>query len=105
MNILEKIRNLPESKRKIIFWSGIIIAGLCLASLYFIGIRNNIRNLKSIDFKEELKTPDFTTELGDWPKLEMSEEDLEELKKIEEEIKKNEEEESSTTNKEASTTE
>ena len=104
MTFLEKIRNLTETRKKIIFWSLIIIIGLGLFLLYFKNIQNNIKKLKSINFKEELKMPDFSEGLKDLPKIEMPEISDEELKKIEE-IQKNEEKESSTTAKEASTTE
>jgi len=105
MTFLEKIRHLPETRKKIIFWSLIIIIGLGLFLLYFKNIQNNIKKLKSVNFKEELKMPDFSEELKSLPKIEMPEISEEELRKIEEEIQKNEEKESSTTVKEASTTE
>lgn len=107
MTILEKIRNLPESRRRVIFWSTIIFIGLVLSLFYLRNIQNNIRNFKSIDLKEKLKTPDFGEELKGWPKLEIPEENLEELRKIEEEIEKLELENQTTTNeeKQATTTE
>ena len=105
MTFLEKIRHLSETRKKIIFWSLIIIIGLGLFLFYFKNIQNNIKNFKLINFKEELKMPDFGEELKDLPKIEMPEISEEELRKIEEEIQKNEEKESSTTAKEASTTE
>jgi len=98
MTFLEKIRHLPETRKKIIFWSLIIIIGLGLFLLYFKNIQNNIKKLKSVNFKEELKMPDFSEELKSLPKIEMPE-------ISEEEIQKNEEKESSTTAKEASKTE
>ena len=71
MTFLEKIRNLPGTRKKIIFWSLIIIIGLGLLLLYFKNIQNNIKKLKSINFKEELKMPDFSEGLKDLPKIEM----------------------------------
>jgi len=84
MTFLEKIRNLPETRKKIIFWSLIIIIGLGLFLLYFKNIQNNIKKLKSINFKEELKMPDFSEELKGLPKIEMPKISEEELRKIEE---------------------
>ncbi len=86
MTFLEKIRHLPEARKKIIFWSLIIIIGLGLFLLYFKNIQNNIKKLKSINFKEELKMPDFSEGLKDLPKIEMPKISEEELKKTEEEI-------------------
>jgi len=85
MAFLEKIRNQSETRKKIIFWSLIIIIGLGLFLLYFKNIQNNIKKLKSINLKEELKMPDFSEELKDLPKIEMPEISEEKLKKAEEE--------------------
>ena len=92
MTILEKIRNLPETRRKAILWVITIIVGLFLLFFYFRGIQNRIRNFKLTNLKGELRIPNFEKELKSLPKLEMPQENLEELKKIEQELQKNEEE-------------
>lgn len=111
MNILDKIRNLPEARRKIIFWLILIIIGLGLAFVYFINIRNNIRNFKSVNLKEGFKIPNFGEELKDYPKPEipkLNEEDVkqmeEDLKKLEESQRNEEENQTSTLENQATTT-
>jgi uncharacterized protein HemX len=106
MTNLEKIRSLPEGKRKIIFWSVLVIIGLGLVLVYFINIKHNIRDFESVNLKEKLKLPDFGEEFQGLPELEISTTTQEELKKIEEEIQKNEEEnQTSTLEQQATTTE
>ena len=102
---LEKIRGLPEGKRKIILWFILIVIGLGLISIYFINIRQNIRNFKSLNLKEGFKIPDFGEEFKSLPKLEMPTATEEELNKLQEEIQKNEEGNQTNTSKETSTTE
>jgi len=67
---LRRVQNLPIIKRKIIFWSIIIILGLILCSLYIINIRNRIKTFpfeKSIQY---LKFPDIKTGVEKMPKFE-----------------------------------
>ncbi len=71
MNVLHKIQNLPESKRKIILWIVVIVIGLLLFTWW---IRNSQIKLKSFEikkFKEELKIPSFGEELKNLPGLEI----------------------------------
>jgi hypothetical protein len=70
-NLLLKIQNLPERKRKIIFWILIVILTLFLLSLY---IKNIQKTLKSTDLsktKEELQFPSLGEELREIPKIEI----------------------------------
>lgn len=61
--LLEKIQNLPESKRKMIFWMIVII--FCFGLLFW-WIRTTQTRLKSFKIeklKEELRLPQFEEEL------------------------------------------
>lgn len=97
MDILEKIRNQSETKKKVILWTTIIVIGLVLFLLYLKNTQNSIKNFKSIELKEKFRLPSLGEELKGWPKFEMPEVAEQELKKIEEEIKKIDEEKQSTT--------
>jgi len=67
---LRRIQNLPLIKRKIIFWSIIIILGLILCSLYVLNIRYRIKNFPIEKSLEELKFPDLKKEVEKMPKFE-----------------------------------
>jgi hypothetical protein len=66
-NFLEKIKKLPEGRRKMILWSAVIIIGLGLFVWYFKNMKSvffnqgNLQdNLKLQDLKEDLKNlPEF----------------------------------------------
>ncbi len=87
MNILKKIQNLPENKKKIIFWLVLIILGLSL--FFFLGknIDKKFQNL-NVDVKKFWKELNF-------PKLSEFQEEIknipqpseDSLKKMEELIK------------------
>ncbi len=67
---LRRIQDLPLIKRKIIFWSLIIILGLILCSLYVLNIRYRIKNFPIEKSLEKLKFPDFKKEMEKMPKFE-----------------------------------
>ena len=83
---LKKIQNLPESKKKIILWSIVIIVGFFIFVLW---IKNTQEKLKSFP-KGESKIPSLKQQLEGLPRIEMPEISEEELKKLEEELKKSE---------------
>jgi len=91
MKFVERLQNLPEEKRKIIFWLIVIIIGLGL--LFWWGRITKIR-IKSFEpekFGEELRLPQFEEELEELQKLETPEISEEELKELEETIKEEQE--------------
>jgi len=87
MNFLNKIQNLPEEKRRTIFWLIIIIVGISLLIWWAKNLEMRIKSFKSEKIKEELQLPKLEEELKSMPKFEMPEISDEELKKLEEILK------------------
>lgn len=96
MSILEKIRNLSETKRKIILWSIVAVVVLVGFFFYIKHVKNSLKKIKAENFKERIKLPDFGEKLKSIG-IE------EEIKKFEKEFK-NIEKATSTNEKEQSTT-
>ena len=69
MNTLEKIQNLPETKRKIIFWCLIVIIALVLLFFVVNNLKKGLAELETENLKEELKIPSLEEELQDLPQL------------------------------------
>ena len=69
MNTLQKIQNLPETKRKIIFWSLIVIIALVLLFFVFNNFKKRLAELETEKLKEELKIPALEEELQNLPQL------------------------------------
>jgi hypothetical protein len=88
---LKKIQNLPLIKRKIIFWTILIIFGLILGGLWIISIRRTIEKRPTKDFLEEIKLPELKEKIENLPKPEMPkleiEENLNKLEEMQKEIK------------------
>lgn len=80
--VFNKIRGLTERKRKLIFWSVIIIIGMALAVLYAKDARKIINSFKAEKIQENLKLPAIN-----FPKVEMPQVDQEELRFLEDLIK------------------
>ena len=95
MSFLAKLQKLPESKRKIILWSIMILVGILL---FFLWVKSSQERLKSFhqqEFIEKLQVPDFKKELEkipqpEMPKVEMPEPTEEELKQLDEMMKETE---------------
>jgi len=87
MEFFKKIQNLPEKKRKVIFWLAVIIIGISLFLGWVKSLEMKIKSFRTEKIKEELKIPRLEEELKGLQKLEMPETSQEELKKIEELIK------------------
>ena len=94
---LKKIQNLPLIRRKIIFWSIIIIFGLILFAFYIINIQHKIKTFPTEKSLKELKLPEFKEELKKLPKSEAEgqikelKEDIGEIERLIEEAKEQEE--------------
>ena len=69
MNNLEKIQNLPETKRKIIFWFSIIIIAIFLLFFVFNNLQKRLAELETENLKEELQIPALEEELQNLPQL------------------------------------
>lgn len=86
MNILQKIQNLSEAKKKIILWSIVIIFALLLSIWWLRNVRDNLQSFPREEFREKFQFPEM-------PKIEMPEIKLPEiseegLKQLEEQLKK-----------------
>lgn len=93
MNVLKKLQNLSESKRKIILWVVVIAFGLALFFSWGIAAKNKLRNFQKEDFIESF--PPFENSLQKMPEIEMPEFEApelseEELKQLEEMMKESE---------------
>lgn len=87
--LIEKIQELPESKRRKIFWLVIAFLSLGLLTLYVKNLQKRIKSFEMEKFKEELQLPSLEEKIGDFPSLELpeietpeTEEELKELEKM-----------------------
>jgi len=55
MGFLEKIRNLPETRRKIILWIIVVMVGGILGYIWLDDLQEKIKNFEIEKFQEELK--------------------------------------------------
>ncbi len=85
---LKRIQNLPLIKRKIIFWSIIVIFGLILFALYIINIQQKIKIFPKEQFFKEIGLPKLEEGIKNLPKPELPNLEIEESLKKLEEIKK-----------------
>ena len=74
MNFLNKIRNLPEKKRKIILWVTVIIVALILLVIWIRLSKQRVESFKVEEFKEGLELPSL-----EGPELPSFEESMESL--------------------------
>lgn len=82
---MTKIQNLPESTKKIILWSAVIIIGLGLLTFYIKNIQKRLKSIEGEKIKEELQLPELQEELKGLPKIEMPQIEIPEIS--EEELK------------------
>jgi Na+/melibiose symporter-like transporter len=87
VSILGKFQNLPESKRKIIFWVIIVVVGLGLLFWWVKITQMRLKSFKTEKIREELRLPKFEEELKGLQKFETPEISEEELKELEESLK------------------
>ena len=87
MEFFKKIQNLPEEKRKVIFWLAVIIIGISLFLGWVKSLEMKIKSFRTEKIKEELQLPKLEEELKSLPKFEVPEISEEELKKLEEILK------------------
>ena len=85
--MLKRIQNLPERKRKIIFWLILIVVGLGLGFFWIKNFQKALKGFQKEEFIKELKLPKFEEEeLKSLPQIEIPEMG-EELKKLEEKLR------------------
>ena len=59
MSFLQKLRNLPTNKRKLILWLLIIILGVILFAFYIKNVQKRIKSLEMENIKQELQIPEL----------------------------------------------
>jgi len=69
MNFLKRIQSLPESKKKIILWSTVIIIGFTLFILWVKNVQEKLKIFQG----EGLNLPSLKEEFKGMPKIEMPE--------------------------------
>ena len=79
MSILEKVRALPEPKRKLIFWLVVITSAILLLFLWVRATKTRLEQLKMEEIKEKIPPSPF--ENIEFPKIEI-EEGLKELEEL-----------------------
>ncbi len=87
MEFFKKIQNLPEEKRKVIFWLVVILIGISLFLGWVKSLEMKIKSFRTEKIKEELKIPQLEEELKGLQKFEIPATSQEELKKLEELLK------------------
>lgn len=71
MRFLEKLRSLPERKKKIIFWSVLIPFALFLFFLYGKYVQKKIKEISFEQIEKELEIQKLKENLGKIPKIEI----------------------------------
>lgn len=84
MDILRRLQNLPEPKRKKILWITVIIIGILLFIFYIKNSQQRLRNLRGEEIKEQFRIPEFQEGLKGLPKIEVPEIEIPEIPEISE---------------------
>jgi len=66
MKLLERIRNLPQRRKKIILWLVLVVSGAFLFSFWFSDVKKSVKNLDGGEFKKELNFPKI-----EWPEFKL----------------------------------
>jgi hypothetical protein len=87
-NLLLKIQGLPEPKRKIIFWTVMVVLALVLLSFYIKNVQKRLKGIEPEELKKEVQLPFLEEELKkllkiEITKIEMPEIDQEKLRELE----------------------
>lgn len=59
MNIFEKLRALPEERRRLIFWSILIVISIFFLFLWVVRAKTRLGQLKLEEVKERIPSPPF----------------------------------------------
>jgi len=84
MDFLRKLQALPETKRKMILWTVVIIFGLILFFFWLKNVQSKLESFPKEEFKEKLNLPKLELPKIEMPEFEMPEFSEEELKEGEE---------------------
>jgi len=87
-NLLLKIQGLPEPKRKIIFWTVMVVLALVLLGFYIKNAQKILKGIEPEELKKEVQFPSLEEDLRkllkiEIPKIEMPEIDQEKLQELE----------------------
>ena len=90
-DFLKKLQSQPESTKKIILWSVMVLVGLLLLIFWLNSTKSRIKNFQKEDFVRDLGIPDLREDINKMPKIEfpeitMPELNEEELKALDEEL-------------------
>ena len=66
---IKKLRGLPERNKKIILWGVTVLTGILLLVWWIPKVGNDIRDLREIDYREELAIPELEKELQGIPDI------------------------------------
>lgn len=66
-DLKQKIKNLPEKKRKIILWTVMILMGLVLAVFYIKNLRERFQDINLENFKEDIQIQSLEKDLKNIP--------------------------------------
>jgi len=84
MEFLEKLRGLPQTKRKIILWLVIAIIALVLFILWTKNVRKKFEGFQGEEVKQQFQIPDLPR--IETPEIELPQISEEELKELEKEL-------------------
>lgn len=76
MNILAKIQNLPERKKKIILWGVVIVIGIALFFFWTKNVKKSFTNFDMGEFEEQLNLPEIEIPKLDLPNFDLPDLDL-----------------------------
>lgn len=72
-SFLQKIRSLPESRRKIILWTAVVIVGLGLTVWWVKNFQEKLKSFKKEEIKEQLQLPTLEEKLKTLPEIKIPE--------------------------------
>lgn len=75
VDIIEKIQKLPESKRKIILWTIVVVIGLTLLFFWAKKVQNKFGSFEKEKIQEDLKLPNLEMPDFNFPEINNYEEE------------------------------
>lgn len=84
MEFLEKLRGLPQSQRKIILWSVVVVLALILFILWTKNVKKKLESFQGKEVRQQFQVPELPA--IETPQVELPEISEEELKELEKEL-------------------
>lgn len=90
MKFLEKIQQLPPYKKKIILWTVIIVLGILLTVFWVLNLKRSVARFQTEDLREDMEKGGDTIRegVGEFPKIEIPEEDEEKFQEFLKDVEK-----------------